>query len=346
MIKYLGSKRRLLPILQDVILGLGDVRIVVDLFSGSARVAQALKARGCRVIANDHTAFAATLARCYVEADDDVAADAERLIAELNALPGDDGWFTEFYARRARFFRPENGARIEAIRRRITTLSLPPTLEAVLLTSLVEAADRVDSTCGVQMAFLKHWSARSENPLVLRLPTLLPKSPWGPGRALCEDAVDAAARLAVDVDADVVYLDPPYNRHSYLGNYHVWETLVRFDAPEVYGVVQKRREVQTKKSRFNRQAAFVAAFTDVVDRLRARHIVVSYSNEGAVAEDDVVAVLARRGPVRLAAEVGQARYVGAKIGQHNPRGERIAEPTHIDNVEYVFVVDVQTPPRP
>jgi adenine-specific DNA-methyltransferase len=346
MIKYLGSKRRLVPLLVDVILGLGDVRVVVDLFSGSARVGQALKARGCRVIANDHTAFAATLARGAIEADDDVAAAADRLIAELNALPGEEGWFTARYARQARFFQPENSARIEAIRRRIATLDVAPTLEAVLLTSLLQAADRVDSTCGVQMAFLKQWSARSANPLWLRRPTLWPRSPHGPGRALCDDAVAAATRLAVELDADVVYLDPPYNRHSYLGNYHLWETLVRFDDPEVYGLARKRREVQTKKSRFNRRDAFVDAFTDVVDRLRTRHIVVSYSNEGAVAADDVVAVLARRGPVRRVAAVEHPRYVGAKIGQHNPRGERIAAPTHIDNVEYVFVVDVQTPPRP
>lgn len=346
MIKYLGSKRRLLPLLVDTILGLGDVRVVVDLFSGSARVGHALKARGCRVIANDHTTFAATLARGAIEADDDVADEAGRLIAELNALPGEEGWFTERYARRARFFRPENSARIEAIRRRIAALSLPPTLEAVLLTSLLVAADRVDSTCGVQMAFLKRWSVRSANPLTLRLPALLPPGRHGPGRALCEDALVAVELLAAEVEADVVYLDPPYNRHSYLGNYHLWETLVRYDAPEVYGAALKRRDVQTRKSPFNRAAEVVAALGAVVDRVRARHLVVSYSSEGAVARDALLAVLSRRGPVRVAAEVRHPRYVGARIGQHNPRGERIAGPAHIDTVEYVFVVDVQTPPRP
>lgn len=349
MIKYLGSKRRLLPVLLDVIGGLGEagarpIRTVVDLFSGTARVAHALKGAGYAVVANDHTTFASTLARCYVEADDDVAAAAAGVIKELNALPGDDGWFTELYSRRARFFQPENGARIEAIRRRIDALDLDEPLRAVVLTSLVEAADRVDSTCGLQMAFLKQWSRRSENALELRVPTLLPGSHFGAGRALCHEAVDAAVALQA-VDVDVVYLDPPYNRHSYLGNYHVWETLVRFDEPQVYGTVQKRRECLTKKSPFNRPKAFVEAFDAVVSRLRARHLVVSFSNEGAVAEDDVVAVLSRRGPVRLAAEEGYRRYVGATIGQHNPRGERVSEPSHTDNVEYVFVVDVQTPPR-
>ena len=40
----------------------------------------------------------------------------------------------------------------------------------MLLTSLIEAADRVDSTCGVQMAYLKRWAPRAGNPLELREP--------------------------------------------------------------------------------------------------------------------------------------------------------------------------------
>ena len=33
-------------------------------------------------------------------------------------------------------------------------------------------------------------------------------------------------RLAAALDGiDLAYVDPPYNQHSYLGNYHVWETL-------------------------------------------------------------------------------------------------------------------------
>ena len=36
----------------------------------------------------------------------------------------------------------------------------------MLIVSLMEAADRVDSTTGVQMAFLKQWAARSYNDLV------------------------------------------------------------------------------------------------------------------------------------------------------------------------------------
>src|SRR5439155_2920898 len=180
------------------------------LFSGTSRVAHALKARGYRVHANDHNAFAATLATTYVQADRRRwLAPAERLVAELNAVPGEPGWFTETFCVRSRYLQPMNGARVDAIRERIARLSLEPELEAIALVSLMEAADRVDSTTGVQMAYLKQWSARSHQPLRLRVPELLD----GTGCASCFDA----ARAAREVEADLAYLDPPYNQHSYLG---------------------------------------------------------------------------------------------------------------------------------
>ncbi len=343
MIKYLGSKRRLLPLIQqtiDDIAAVSDVRSVLDVFSGTARVGQALKRSGLRVVANDHTAYAATLARCYVEADaEDVADDAAAIVAELNTLPGRAGWFTSTYSEQSRFFQPKNAERIEAIRDRLVELALPPLLHAVVLTSLMEAADRVDSTVGVQMAYLKQWSKRSFNPLELRLPALINKTSHGPSVATQLDAAEAAGAF----DVDVAYLDPPYNRHSYLSNYHIWETLTAWDHPEVYGVAQKRIDCRTRKSAFNTPRAFGAAFADVVDRLRCKHIVVSFSNEGSISEDDIVAVLQRRGPVRLVAEQGYQRYVGARIGIHSPGGVRVGEVSHTDNVEYLYVVDVEAP---
>jgi adenine-specific DNA-methyltransferase len=219
------------------------------------------------VHANDHNAYAGTLATCYVAADRDRwQLRAERLIGELDALRGRPGWFTETYCVSARYFKPANGARIDAIRQRIAKLGLEPELEAIALTSLMEAADRVDSTTGVQMAFLKQWAARAENPLRMRVPEILP----GPGAASCLDAREAA----VQFEADVAYLDPPYNQHSYLGNYHVWESLVRWDKPEVYGVANKRIDVRERGSRFNRRGEIGQALAELIDTVRARTLIV------------------------------------------------------------------------
>lgn len=334
MIKYLGSKRLLLPWILEVVASLPRVRSVLDLFSGTSRVGHALKARGYRVVANDHLAFAHVLARCYVQADRERwAASAARLLAELDRLPGRPGYITETFCLKSRFFHPRNGARIDAIREAIAARDLDPELEAIALASLLEAADRVDSTTGVQMAYLKRWAPRAEQPLALRLPRLVPRPQAGPCLALGQDALAAAAT----VEADLAYLDPPYNQHSYLGNYHVWESLVRWDKPAVYGVACKRVDCRVRKSPFNSRRRAEAALRAVVRALGCRYLLVSFNDEGHLPREALLRVLRERGRVTVLARP-HPRYVGARIGIHNPRGERVGRVGRLRNREFLFLV--------
>ncbi len=338
MIKYIGSKRTLIPVILDAVRGVAGAGSVLDLFSGTSRVGHALKAAGYRVHANDHNAYAATLARCYVQTDaEDVRRDAERLVREFNALPGRAGWFTETFCMRSRFFQPHNGERIDAIREAIAAKGFAPELEAVMLVALMEAADRVDSTTGLQMAYLKQWAPRSFNDLTLRVPDVLPRARHGKGQATALDAFDAAA----SVEADVAYIDPPYNQHSYLGNYHVWESLVRWDRPDVYGVACKRTDVRQRQSIFNSRPRFAGAMQRLLNAVRAPVLIVSFSNEGYLSRAAMEAMLASLGDGgRTVTTIANdfKRYVGAQIGIHNPRGERVGTVSHLRNTEYVYVV--------
>ncbi len=333
MIKYLGSKRLLIEPIVAAVGAHREARTVLDLFSGTSRVGHALKERGYRVVANDHNAYAATLARCYVQADaEDWAAKAERLLAELMETPPAAGWFTETYCVQSRYFHPNNGAKIEAIRNAIAERALEPELEAIALTSLMEAADRVDSTTGVQMAYLKQWARRAHNALELRLPALLPRAEAGKGRALEQDAFEAA-----EAEADVAYLDPPYNQHKYLGNYHVWETLVRWDEPETYGVARKRIDCRARKSVFNSKPRIEGAMRELVAKVKAPTLVVSFSDEGYLDREAMESILASRGEVRVF-EHAYRRYVGARIGIHDPKGRKVGKISHLVNKERLFVV--------
>lgn len=334
MIKYIGSKRALLgQVTGAVRAALPGGGRVCDLFSGTARVGQALKRQGHEVWSNDLNAYAHVLATCHVQADADRwTGPAARLIAELRRAPPRDGWFTEAYCRRARYFHPDNGARIEGVRERIAALSLEPELEAVALTSLMEAADRVDSTAGVQMAYMKAWAPRALKPLELRLPELTP----GAGRATRADAVE----IAPSIEADLVYLDPPYNQHSYLGNYHVWETLTLWDRPETYGVANKRIDCRTRKSAFNSRPGIGPALKAVIDALEAPRLIVSFNDEGYLSREQLVRMLSTRGPVRVI-EIERPRYVGARIGIHDPRGRKVGAVGRLRNVEYLFVAGVE-----
>ncbi len=335
MIKYIGSKRTLLGAILGVVECL-PASSVLDLFSGTSRVGHALKGAGYRVVANDHNAYAHTLATCYVQADlEDVRRDAGTLIAEFNGLAGKPGYFTKTFCEDSRFFQPKNGARVDAIRDELERKGLAPELKAVLLVSLMEAADRVDSTTGLQMAYLKEWAPRAHNEIELRMPNVLPRARHGKGQATCLDAQQAAA-----ADVDVAYIDPPYNQHSYLANYHIWETLVRWDKPQAYGVACKRVDVRERKSTFNSRPKFLAAFKAMIAAVKAKYLVVSFNNEGFLSQQDAEEVLGARGKV-LTLTHDFKRYVGAQIGIYNPQGEKVGKVSHLRNKEFLYVVTPQ-----
>lgn len=336
MIKYLGSKRSLIPwIIKVIEENCPGAASAVDLFSGTSRVGFALKEKGLKVSSNDHNLFAYYLARCYVETDvEEIPQNFDAIIAHLNQLPGKHGFFTENYCIKSRFFHPKNGEKIDAIRDEIAGIDVSDKLKSVLLVSLMEAADRVDSTCGIQMAYLKSWAPRAFLPMTMRMPRLAQKSPHGLSQAHCMDAIEAASVL----EGDVCYLDPPYNQHSYRGNYHIWETLVRNDQPEVYGLAHKRADCKTNKSIFNSKPKFKDSLSQVLVRLKARYIVLSFSDEGFISQGDIENILSDLGALKTFS-VDYKRYVGAQIGIYNHQGKKVGDVKKLHNKEYLYVVD-------
>lgn len=334
MIKYLGSKRTLLPHILSSVKKHTDVSSVLDAFSGTSRVGKCLRENGYLVRSNDYSGYAATLAYAYVGSTDEDMRLATEVLPELQALKGKAGWFTDTYCVKSRFFQPFNGERIDVIRDHIDFLKLPHKTEAILLTSLMEAADRVDSTVGLQMAYLKQWAKRSFNPLDMRLPDV-------PVTNVAGYVTQVDAHVAVEcTDCDLIYLDPPYNQHSYLGNYHIWESLVRWDKPDVYGVACKRADTrsQANKSDYNFKGKALSAFQTLVaavPRDTTKVVLVSFSDEGYLKREGIVSTLETIGTVTVE-EIDYKRYVGSQIGISNPQGVKVGEAGKARNTEYLF----------
>ena len=280
-----------------------------------------MKRRGADVTAVDTARYAEVFAQCYVVLDGATAdiAVIEAALLDLMARPGVDGYITQTFCQSSRFFQPHNGRRIDAMREAIEHDYRDSWMYPVLLTSLIEAADRVDSTTGVQMAYVKQWADRSYRDIALRVPELVE----GPGAAVRADALDVASTLG---SFDLAYLDPPYNQHRYFTNYHVWETLVAWDAPEHYGVACKRVDARdpATKSVFNERKGMPAALARCHPRRRrrARRRVVQQRVVGR----DRRARGGVRGPGGAVAKLAfdSRRYVGAQIGIHNPAGKKVA----------------------
>ena len=332
MIKYLGSKRALMPVL-ETLFAASKATTAVDLFTGTTRVAAAMKQLGMQVTAVDTASYSEIFSKTFIELDatgKDLSELADA-VKSLNALSGTSGYFTEVFCEKARYFQPKNGQRIDAIRSAIETDYKGSWMYFPLLSSLLIAADKVDSTTGVQMAYLKTWSRRSFLDIELQVPELLA----GSGRSIRGDAIEQAPNLG---SFDLAYLDPPYNQHRYFGNYHIWETLVRWDQPEYYGVANKRIDTRSKenKSDFNSKLTLPAALATLISELDVKTLVLSYNNESWLSRRELTDMCSKFETVEIL-DFDSKRYVGSQIGGYNQSGRLVGKPGAHRNLEHIVI---------
>lgn len=332
MIKYLGSKRTLVPLLGHLAAA-AEARSALDLFSGTTRVARAFKQQGMIVTAVDTASYSNVFGQTWLELDSNEFDHVgfEKALDHLNQLPPQAGFFTQKYSEEARFYQPHNGERVDAIRNAIERDYKNTELYFPLLCSLILAVDRVDSTTGVQAAYLKKWTARSAKPLQLLDPEFIA----GRSKFIQGDALAIAGELG---EVDLAYLDPPYNQHRYFGNYHIWETLVRWDAPETFGIANKRVDLRDpqNQSAFNSRVTMPNAVEQVVKETKATTLILSFNNEAWLSLDQLIDICASRGEVRVL-DIDFKRYVGAKIGVYNKQGKQVGEPGAGRNIEHLLI---------
>lgn len=332
VIKYLGSKRTLLPLLSALVDSSG-AKTALDLFTGSTRVAKAMKQAGNYVTALDSATYSKVFADTWIALDATTVNQSELTdaIAHLGSLPGECGYFTQSFCLDARYFQPFNGERVDAMREAIARDYAGTWLEQPLLAALILATDRVDSTTGVQMAYLKEWSWRSGKPLELKNPGLVA----GAGAAYLGDALELTAELP---PVDIAYLDPPYNQHRYFGNYHVWESLVRWDKPPTYGVANKREDVRgdANRSAFNSRRTMPQAIEKLLSDVNAETIVLSYNNESWLSREELIEMCSSRGHVEIL-DYEFKRYIGSQIGIYNRTGALVGQPGKRRNFEHLLL---------
>ena len=330
VIKYLGAKTRLRSVLGDLFRASG-ANTAIDLFSGTTLVAQTMKRQGIGVTAVDTARYSELFGQTYITLDRDVVdrrelADA---IGHLGSLEGEPGWFTDTYCETARFFHPDNGKRIDSIRETIATDYADIWMYPVLMTALIEAADRVDSTLGFHVSYLKQWAPRALQPMVLRSPGFIA----GTGTTVRADST-WPARFG---QFDLAYIDPPYNQHRYYSYYHIWETLVAWDRPGTYGVAQKRADNKTgaAKTELSSKRTYHAALERAL-MVDAEIVVVSYNDESWTSLDHLVVACGHHEHVAV---IGfeTSRHVGAKLGVNGPDGTIVGEVGRTENVEFLVV---------
>lgn len=300
--RYLGGKSKLLPFFAEVVADrLGCPSSFADLFAGTGVVAHSFNAADRPVLANDLLYCNHLSLRCFLGDGGLDAADLTPRIAELNGLAPQAGYATRHFG--GRYFSKENAGRIDAIRDTIARWTqegeITTSEEAVLITALLYAADRVAHTCGHYDAFRR--APMGGEALSLRLPDFDARDNRH-NRIFNEDANALTRRI----EADVLYLDPPYNSRQYSDCYHLLENLARWEKPEVFGAARKMDRAALKSRYCHKDAA--EALDDLVQSAHCRALLLSYNNMGErgndrsnarIADDDILQILRRRGDVEV-----------------------------------------------
>lgn len=349
-VKYIGSKASLVPYILKCIddnIPSGSISSVIDVFTGTTRVAQAFKQRGWRVQTSDLSWASQCYAGTWIENGGDNKHLAEK-VETLNNLTAKAGWLTQNYCDVkgnkggiVRVWQAKNGARADAIRDQIEAWSATGAINAweknTLVTSLILALDKVDNTVGVQQAYLKDWCKRSFNDMKLQLPVVLSQPVGKHHSGNC---------LQITYEkADLAYLDPPYSSHSYATYYHIWDSIAAWDKPAV-GLNTNRRADRVSgdssydsdmSSSWNSKKSALAAFESVIDRLPVRWVLISYNNESLV-DVDSLQKLFKKYPRVITTAIDYKRNIMSQIGnatKDKPEDTKF----RTENVEYLFLID-------
>lgn len=282
VMNYIGSKQSLLDFLETTIEEFtgykeGDSFVFGDLFAGTGVVGQRYKEKGHSVISNDIQYYSYVLNKHYIE---NIPELDDSLLEYFNNLNPVKGFIYNNYCEGSgsgrNYFTNENGMKCDAVRIELERLyragEINDNLYFYYLASLINSIDKYANTASVYGAFLKHIKKPAQKEFILEL---LPVGNGNIGKVYNEDINE----LIKKVGGDVLYIDPPYNNRQYCSNYHVLETIAKYDTPKLRGVTGLRDETY-QKSKYCSKRTVIDIFEDLIKNADFKYIILSYNNEG------------------------------------------------------------------
>lgn len=325
---YIGSKHKLNPwilecISESVSIPLENA-VFCDLFAGTGAVGRNFKPLVKQVIANDIEFYSYILLKNYI--GNHTSLDYEKHIENLNLLPGIKGFIFENYSENGSagrlYFSEANGKKIDAMRHQIEQWKMEKKIQEekyyFLLASLIESADKVANTASVYGAYLKKIKKTAANPLVLE-PAIFTKTS-GSHLVFQEDA----NTLIKKISGDILYLDPPYNARQYGANYHLLNTIAKYDTFVPQGKTGLR---SYEKSKYCKKGEVTKSFEELIKNAQFRWVFLSYNNEGLMTEDEVKTIMSRYGNYTLKTKEYQ-RFKADKTENRNHKAITTFEYLH------------------
>ena len=343
--RFIGNKVRLLNEIENFIeenISYEENMIFCDIFSGSASVARYFKGR-YKIISNDIMNFSYVLQSAtielkkipnfinlkkYLEIDtlENIfyyfeKTDEKVLMKKFNIEDKDLFIYNNYTPKsveKRMYLTESNGKRVDIIRITLNYLLKEKIISKkefiYLLACLIEGLPYISNISGVYGAFLKHWDKRALNNFSFE--KLEIKDNNYDNKSYNKDALE----LLQEIEGDILYLDPPYNNRQYLPNYHLLETLSKYDYPRIKGVTGMR-DYSQQISKFCRKKEAKDALRQIIDQAKFKYIIMSYSTDGILSQDEIEKVFKEYGKVETFRKASPIEYRKYKSKQKQRNNE-------------------------
>lgn len=296
---YIGSKFSLLEEIEEVFKieteGM-NVETVVDIFAGTSAVGRHFKKLGYRVIGNDLQEYSYVLGKHYIENSSNEELDYEYFNI-LNELEGVEGFIYNNYAAGSGsgrlYYSDYNAKKVDAARIRVEDDLKKGLISQsnyyFYLASIIESIDKRANTASVYGAFLKQLKNSAQKKVVFE-PCEVIESNKNNIMMLGD-----ANEIIKEIAGDVLYLDPPYNSRQYSANYHMLETIAKYDNPNIHGKTGLRSNEEHLKSEYSRKREASGALEELIKHADFKLIILSYNNEGIIPLDEIETMMKEHG---------------------------------------------------
>lgn len=317
IITYMGNKRKLLPHIEKIVLDLqdkiGHKLKIGDGFSGSGIVSRLFKMHADSLYVNDVASYSETLNKCFLS--NITKEDEEKIkgfIKKANEYADKQNKYTDPYisgnwspcgeineSDRV-YFTSENGKRIDIIRNYIETL--PDKYKPFLLALLLVEVSIHNNTSGQFSAFYKNGKIgqyggaknidlkRITSPITLEMPNLIKNN--------CKSYIsktDTNVWVKNIPKLDLVYYDPPYNKHPYSIYYFLLNIVNNWDKNVEIPNTTRGQPLNWEKSSYNSSIHAKTAFEELIKNTNATYILISYNNGGIIPINDLEKILKKYG---------------------------------------------------
>lgn len=273
-------------------------KVFADLFAGTGVVGKTFKEKGYRVISNDIQYYSYVLNKHFIENAPPL--DVEKFSYLNKLVESSEGFIYKNFCAGSgsgrQYFTDQNGMKCDSIRIELERLKNCGEIDEAqyyyLLASLINSIDKYANTASVYGAFLKQIKKSAAKEFELELLPIID------GDKSSKAYNDNITDLIHKIGGDILYLDPPYNARQYCTNYHVLETIARYDEPTLKGKTGLR-DYANQKSDFCSPRTAANALEEVIKNADFNYIFLSYNNEGIIPLDIIKGIMQRYGKYEL-----------------------------------------------